>query len=89
MGMGLGWDGRKSLKGVILRVPLCGANKTKTTFGRGVSSTNWNCMICHFNPHSNSRSMLTVSRSSVNLMYNSGSTSSQLIVLFGFRKRAF
>ena len=26
-GMGLGWDGRKSLKGVILRAPLCGANK--------------------------------------------------------------
>ena len=26
MGMGMGWDGRKSLKGVILRAPLCGAN---------------------------------------------------------------
>ena len=23
--MGMGWDGRKSLKGVILRAPLCGA----------------------------------------------------------------
>ena len=22
----MGWDGRKSLKGVILRAPLCGAN---------------------------------------------------------------
>ena len=26
-GYGMGWDGRKSLKGVILRAPLCGANK--------------------------------------------------------------
>ena len=23
----MGWDGRKSLRGVILRAPLCGANK--------------------------------------------------------------
>ena len=25
--VGWDWDGRKSLKGVILRAPLCGANK--------------------------------------------------------------
>ena len=25
-GMGMGWDGRKSLKALILRAPLCGAN---------------------------------------------------------------
>ena len=25
IGYGMGWDGRKSLKGVILRAPLCGA----------------------------------------------------------------
>ena len=28
MGMGMGWDGRKSLKALILRAPLCGANKS-------------------------------------------------------------
>ena len=27
---GMGWEGRKSLKGVILRAPLCGANNEKT-----------------------------------------------------------
>ena len=32
MGMGMGWDGRKSLKGVILRAPLCGANNTTYCF---------------------------------------------------------
>ena len=26
IGMGIGMDGRKSLKGFILRAPLCGAN---------------------------------------------------------------
>ena len=30
-GMGWDWDGRKSLKGVILRAPLCGANNTNTS----------------------------------------------------------
>ena len=30
--MGMGWDGRKSLKGVILRAPLCGANNTVHTY---------------------------------------------------------
>merc|ERR1712181_62117 len=26
---GMGWDGRKSLKALILRAPLCGANNTQ------------------------------------------------------------
>ena len=29
----MGWDGRKSLRGVILRAPLCGANKVELEMG--------------------------------------------------------
>ena len=38
----MGWDGRKSLKALILRAPLCGANKSekKETIEMNISQGN-------------------------------------------------